>query len=211
MAVKVLRSGSLFSGYGGLDMGVAAALARFGIRLEPAWFCEFDEAPSRILAHHWPDVPNFGDVTAVDFASVEQVDVATGGFPCQDVSLAGRRKGMRDGTRSGLWSEFRRLTGQILAMTGDLLPTPTASEGAHGGPGRTYGDGSPTLGGIGRLLPTPAAGNPNDGEGSASWLARRDALKAKGINGNGMGMPLAIAAQLLIEGDDASSTNSDEE
>jgi len=104
-----LKSGSLFSGYGGLDLGVTAALARFGIELEHVWFCEFDAAPSKILAHHWPDVPNLGDVTKVDFAQVEHVDVASGGFPCQDVSLAGRRRGLKDGTRSGLWSEFRRL------------------------------------------------------------------------------------------------------
>ncbi len=108
MSVRTLRSGSLFSGYGGLDMGVSAALARFGIRLEPAWFCEFDAAPSRILAYHWPHVPNLGDVTAVDFTRVERVDVMTGGFPCQDVSVAGRQAGLKDGTRSGLWAEFRR-------------------------------------------------------------------------------------------------------
>ena len=65
-----LRAGSLFSGYGGLDMGVVAALAQFGIKLETAWFCEYDEAPSRILAHHWPDIPNLGDITKVDWELV---------------------------------------------------------------------------------------------------------------------------------------------
>lgn len=98
-----MRIGSLFSGYGGLDMGVQTVLGG-----EVAWHVEFDEAPSEILAHHWPGVPNHGDVTSTDWANIEQVDVMTGGFPCQDVSLAGLRRGMKEGTRSGLWSEFAR-------------------------------------------------------------------------------------------------------
>ena len=72
-----------------------------------AWVCEIEKAPSRILAHHWPDATNHGDVTAVDWASVEPVDIITGGSPCQDLSTAGRRKGMTDGTRSNLWTEMR--------------------------------------------------------------------------------------------------------
>ena len=96
-----LRIGSLFSGYGGLDLAVQSVYDA-----EHAWFCEFDPAPSRILAHHWPDVPNLKDVTAVDWATVEPIDILTGGFPCQDVSAAGRRAGMTDGTRSGLWSHM---------------------------------------------------------------------------------------------------------
>lgn len=107
-----LRSGSLFSGYGGLDLGVSAALAHLGITLRPQWFAEFDKAPSKILAHHWPDVPNLGDVTRVPWRLVLPVDVLTLGFPCQDLSLAGRRAGMRPGTRSGLWSEPSRQSGR---------------------------------------------------------------------------------------------------
>ena len=96
-----LKIGSLFSGYGGLDLAVQSVYDA-----EHAWFCEFDPAPSKILAHHWPDVPNLKDVTAVDWATVEPIDILTGGFPCQDVSAAGRRAGMTDGTRSGLWSHM---------------------------------------------------------------------------------------------------------
>ena len=98
-----MRIGSLFSGFGGLDMGVQQVLGG-----TVAWHVEFDDAPSKILAHHWPDIPNYGDITAVDWAEVEPVDVLTGGFPCQDVSLAGARAGLTDGTRSGLWSEFAK-------------------------------------------------------------------------------------------------------
>lgn len=95
------RIGSLFSGYGGLDMGAMEVLGG-----EVVWHVEFDDAPSKILAHHWPDVPNYGDVTKVDWSKVPPVDVLTGGFPCQDLSLAGRRAGMRPGTRSGLWGDY---------------------------------------------------------------------------------------------------------
>jgi len=96
-----LRIGSLFSGYAGLDLGVGEVLDA-----ETVWFPEFDEAPSKILAHHWPDIPNYGDITKVDWLTVPPVDILTGGFPCQDLSLAGRRSGMRDGTRSGLWADY---------------------------------------------------------------------------------------------------------
>lgn len=98
-----MRIGSLFSGYGGLDIAVAAHYDA-----TVAWHVEFDKAPSKVLAHHWPDVPNHGDVTAVDWTTVEPVDIITGGFPCQDVSHAGLRGGIRQGTRSGLWFEMAR-------------------------------------------------------------------------------------------------------
>ena len=94
--------GSLFSGYGGLDL---AAEHVFGART--VWQAEWEDAPSKVLARHWPGVPNLRDVTAVDWAEVEPVDIIIGGFPCQDVSLAGRRAGMTEGTRSNLWGAMR--------------------------------------------------------------------------------------------------------
>lgn len=103
-----MRTGCLFSGYGGLSIAVNAY---FGA--ETAWFVEFDTAPSRILAHHWPDTPNHGDITRIDWSSVEPVDILCGGFPCQDVSAAGRRAGIREGTRSGLWSYFAEAINQL--------------------------------------------------------------------------------------------------
>ena len=98
----------MFSGYGGLDLAVAEVL-----NAEVAWHCEWDDAPSKILEKHFPGVPNYRDVSKVDFSQVEQVDILTGGFPCQDLSLAGKRAGLKDGTRSGLWSEFARAIEQI--------------------------------------------------------------------------------------------------
>lgn len=97
-----MKIGSLFSGYGGLDLAVEAVT---GAR--PAWFCEWDEAPSKILEHHWPGVPNYRDVTQINWAQVEPVDIITGGSPCQDLSAAGKRAGMTEGTRSNLWVNMR--------------------------------------------------------------------------------------------------------
>lgn len=98
-----MKIGSLFSGYGGLDLAVMGAVGG-----DVVWHCEWDDAPARILEYHFPGVPNYRDVSTVDWTQVERVDVLTGGFPCQDVSLAGRRAGMKEGTRSGLWSEFAK-------------------------------------------------------------------------------------------------------
>ena len=97
------RIGSLFSGYGGLDMAVDQVLGG-----QVAWVCDIDPGACAVLAHHHPDVPNLGDVSGIDWTAVEPVDVLTGGFPCQDVSLAGRRAGLVDGTRSGLWTQMAR-------------------------------------------------------------------------------------------------------
>jgi DNA (cytosine-5)-methyltransferase 1 len=104
--------GSVCSGYGGLDMGIAEAIP--GTRL--AWVADYEpptekipnpkQGPSIILRWHWPDVPNLGDITAVRWADTARVKIVGGGTPCQDVSAAGGRKGMRDGTRSGIWSSM---------------------------------------------------------------------------------------------------------
>jgi DNA (cytosine-5)-methyltransferase 1 len=97
------RIGSLFSGSGMLDEGVKAAIGG-----TVAWHVENDPAASKVLAHRYPDVPNLGDVTTIDWVSLSPVDVVTTGFPCTDVSSMGARKGLvrigEDSTRSGLWA-----------------------------------------------------------------------------------------------------------
>ena len=98
-----MKIGSLFSGYGGLDLAVTAVTGA-----EVVWHCEWDDAPSKILEKNFPGIPNYKDVSKVDFTQVEPVDILTGGFPCQDLSLAGKRAGLKEGTRSGLWIEFAR-------------------------------------------------------------------------------------------------------
>lgn len=101
-AVDNLRIGSMFSGVGGLDLAVLALLPGSSI----AWHCENDDASSRVLDVRFPDVPNLRDVTATDWTSVEPVDVVCGGFPCQDISHAGKRAGIKEGNRSGLWFDM---------------------------------------------------------------------------------------------------------
>lgn len=95
------RAGSLFSGVGGLDQAAAEVFDT-----ELAWVSDNDPAASAVLAHRYPDAPNLGDITAVDWGQVEPVWMLTGGSPCQDVSSAGRRAGMYPATRSGLWAHY---------------------------------------------------------------------------------------------------------
>ena len=97
-----LKLGELCAGYGGLGMAVEDVF-----NADAVWFSEFDEAPSKILAHHWPHVPNYGDMTKIDWANIEPVDIISGGTPCQDLSGAGKRAGMTEGTRSNLWVQMR--------------------------------------------------------------------------------------------------------
>lgn len=95
------RLGSLCTGYGGLDLAVSAV---FGAK--PAWFADNDPDAAKVLAHHHRRVPNLGDITALDFADRERVppvEILTAGWPCQDISIAGRGEGLRKGNRSGLW------------------------------------------------------------------------------------------------------------
>jgi DNA (cytosine-5)-methyltransferase 1 len=93
-----VKVGSLFSGIGGLDLG----LERAGMTV--AWQSEIDPYASRVLAKHWPTVPNLGDITTIDWSSVEHVDLICGGYPCQPFSLAGVRQGESDPRH--LWPHF---------------------------------------------------------------------------------------------------------
>ena len=96
-----LRVGSLFSGYGGLDLAVEEV---FGAKT--IWFSEINEPVARVFSHHWPEAPNLGDITTIDWNTVPPVDILCGGFPCQDVSTVGKMAGLKPGTRSGLWARM---------------------------------------------------------------------------------------------------------
>jgi DNA (cytosine-5)-methyltransferase 1 len=102
-----LTVGSLFSGIGGLDLG----LERAGMQV--LWQCEIDPYCRRVLEKHWPGVTRYDDIREITGDEVGYTDVLAGGFPCQDVSTAGKRAGIAEGTRSGLWFEFARLIGEI--------------------------------------------------------------------------------------------------
>lgn len=99
--------GSLFSGIGGLELGLEWA------GLGPVmWQVEIDPKCRNCLAKHWPDAERFEDVCKVGSAELKPVDIICGGFPCQDVSSAGKRAGL-SGARSGLWSEMARVIGEL--------------------------------------------------------------------------------------------------
>ena len=84
---------------------------------ETVAFCEIEPYPRAVLKKHWPKVPQYEDVRTLTADTLARdgiaVDVICGGFPCQDLSTAGKRAGMEEGTRSGLWSEISRLVGDI--------------------------------------------------------------------------------------------------
>jgi len=138
-----LRVLDLFSGIGGFSLG----LERTG-GFETVAFCEIEEFPRRVLAKHWPEVPCYHDVKTLTADVLARdgitVDVITGGFPCQDLSVAGRKRGLIEGTRSGLWSEIVRLIGElrpsyvIVENVANLLSGPSNRPG--GWFGRVLGD-----------------------------------------------------------------------
>ncbi len=101
-----LSIGSLFSGIGGLELG----LERAGLG-PVVWQAECAEYPRRVLAKHWPGVKRYERVEQVGSDS-HAVGVVCGGFPCQDISQAGRKAGL-SGARSGLWWEFYRIVGEL--------------------------------------------------------------------------------------------------
>jgi len=133
----------LFSGIGGFSLG----LERTG-GFETVAFCEIEPFPRKVLAKHWPEVPQYEDVTKLTGDILRRdgiaVDVITGGFPCQDISAAGKQAGIGEGTRSGLWSEIVRLIGDlspcyvIVENVAALLAGPSGQPG--GWFGRILGD-----------------------------------------------------------------------
>ena len=147
-----MKIGSLFSGYGGLDLAVSRVFDA-----EVVWHCEWEDAPSAVLEAHWPGVPNYRDVSKVDFSQVERVDILTGGFPCQDLSVAGKRKGLTDGTRSNLWFEFHRAIVElqpkfvVIENVRGLLSGKANSELELAESGLDYSESKPTLRAMGAV------------------------------------------------------------
>ncbi|MGI8766597.1 MAG: DNA (cytosine-5-)-methyltransferase [Gemmatimonadaceae bacterium] len=102
-----MRYAELFAGAGGMSLG----LERAG--MTPAWHAEWSDFPRRVLQHHWPDVPLYGDVSGLGGAALTTLhgafDLLSGGSPCQDLSVAGKRAGLTEGTRSSLFFQQMRL------------------------------------------------------------------------------------------------------
>ena len=104
----MLTIGSLFSGIGGLELGLERGLRNAKV----AWQVEISSFCLQVLEKHWPHVQRFQDVRSVGKANLPPVDILCGGFPCQDVSAAGKRAGL-SGAKSGLWFEYWRIVDEL--------------------------------------------------------------------------------------------------
>lgn len=107
MKLKLL---DLFSGIGGFSLGLESTGG-----FETVAFCEFDKHARLVLNKHWPKIKIYEDVRTLDAKKYRgSIDVVCGGFPCQDVSLSGDKKGITEGERSNLYIEMLRVIGECL-------------------------------------------------------------------------------------------------
>lgn len=137
-----LKVWSLFTGVGGFDRGLESAGARVVLQ------CEIDAWRRRVLAEHWPDVALHDDVKNVRGGPGE-ADILCGGFPCQDLSVAGRRAGL-GGVRSGLFFEFARIAEELeLAKRGGWIFLENVPGLLSSGGGRDFGIVLQTLADLG--------------------------------------------------------------
>ena len=138
----------LFSGVGGFSLGLERCSSRSGTGgFKTVAFCEIEEFPRKVLKKHWPDVPIYTDVRELNAQRLADdgiiPDVITGGFPCTDLSVAGKQGGI-EAERSGLWDELCRLIGDIrprfaiVENVSNLLAGPSEQRG--GWFGQVLGD-----------------------------------------------------------------------
>ena len=111
-----MKLGSLFDGSGGFPL----AGALFGI--EPVWASEIEPFPIRVTKQRFPGMKHLGSVTDVKGDQVEPVDIITFGSPCQDLSVAGKQKGIHDGERSNLFFEAIRIIKEMRNGTSNQYP-----------------------------------------------------------------------------------------
>jgi len=166
---KPMRVGSLFSGIGGLDLG----LERAG--MDVIWQSEIDPYACKVLDKHWPTVPNLGNIKEIDWSQVERPDVICGGYPCQPFSTAGKRQG--EGDARHLWPWVRK-------CIAELRPQYAVLENVRGHLSLGFGTVLGDLASIGydtewQVIPAAAVGAPH----------RRDRVfivaYTKSIGGNG--------------------------
>lgn len=130
--LREYQFGSVFAGIGGMDLG----LERAGMKC--AWQVEIDPYCRQILSRHWPLTPRHDDVATFAHTDTERwnVDIIAGGFPCQEISNAGRRQGI-EGPRSGLWSEYARI---IRVLRPEIAIVENVASLTHRGLGKVLGD-----------------------------------------------------------------------
>ena len=139
--MTTLRTLDLFAGAGGFTLAGELASG-----YETVAFCEIDKYAQKVLAKNWPNIPIFEDVTTLKASDIDgTIDVITGGFPCQDLSSAGRGAGLADGTRSGLFREMLRLACEVREKQGRLPyiifeNVPRLLSGPAENPGQWFGE-----------------------------------------------------------------------
>lgn len=185
--------GSLFAGIGGIDLG----LERAGWTCR--WQVEYDPFCQRVLAKHWPDVARYGDITGIDWSTVEPVDLLAGGFPCQPVSVAGKQLAQAD--ERWLWPEFAR-------AVRDLRPRLVLVENVPGLLAHGMGDVLGDLAAAGydaewRIVSAASVGAPHLRE--RVWItahadSRRDDRRGP-VTGDGRSLPTQGLLGLLRGGD----------
>lgn len=107
-----LTIGSLFSGIGGLELGLQRGLAAAGVPTRTLWQVEQNDYARAVLGRHWPHAERYTDVRNITAATVQPIDLLAGGFPCQDLSYAGKGAGLA-GERSGLFFEMARIVREL--------------------------------------------------------------------------------------------------
>lgn len=129
-----LKLGSLFDGIGGFP----AAGLMCGI--EPVWASEIEKFPCAVTAARFPKMKQLGDITKIKGGDIEAVDIITFGSPCQDLSVAGKQKGIHDGERSNLFFEAIRIIKEMRAATNNKYPRFAVWENVPGAQSRNKGE-----------------------------------------------------------------------
>lgn len=111
-----LTMGSLFDGSGGFPLGAQIA------GIEPKWASEIEPFPILVTSRRFPNMKHLGNIQNINGAEIEPVDVITGGSPCQDLSLAGKRAGLIEGSRSNLFFEYMRIVKEMREATNGRYP-----------------------------------------------------------------------------------------
>ena len=117
----MIRIGSCFSGIGGFELGLERAISG----AKTVWQIEQNKFCQKVLAKHWPNAVIYDDIKTINTGELEKVDILCGGFPCQDLSYAGNRKGLYDGKKSSLWFD-------MLKIISDLQPRVVCLENVSG-------------------------------------------------------------------------------
>jgi DNA (cytosine-5)-methyltransferase 1 len=126
-----MRVGSLFSGIGGIELGLEAC------GMEVVWQVESDPFCRAVLDARWPDVVKHGDIRECNPETLEPVDLVAGGFPCQNLSKASVARTGIDGEKSGLWSDMFRIVRHLRPR---YVLVENVTDLRHLGLGRVVGD-----------------------------------------------------------------------